>query len=103
MKALIVIIFCLVLVLSISVLIRNYYVYAFRLLLNDRCYEICQNHLRSLDALTPEAMEEHQVLVNVWRSIMDIPYEKFLFSFKPLKPEYWLTEKQLDFLRINEF
>ena len=48
-------------------------------------------------------MKDHQELVNVWNSIMDIPYEKFLFSFKPLRPEYWLTEEQLDFLRINEF
>jgi len=103
MEALIVIIFCIVLALSIYFLIRNNFVCDFKLLLNTRCYEICQNHLGSLDKLTLEAMEEHQELVKVWNSIMAIPYEKFLFSFKPLKPEYWLTEKQLAFLRINEF
>ena len=103
MEALIVIILCLGFILGIYILIRNNSVYNFELLLNERCYEICQNHLDSLDKLTPEAMEDHQELVNVWHSIMDIPYGKLLFSFKPLKPEYWLTEKQLAFLRINKF
>ena len=103
MKVFIVIIFCLILVLGIYLLIRNLFVYDFEILLNKRCYEICQNHLKSLDKRTPETMKDHQELVNVWNSIMDIPYEKFLFSFKPLRPEYWLTEEQLDFLRINEF
>lgn len=103
MEATVVMTFCLFLILGIYLLIRNISVYNFELLLNARCYEICQSHLDSLDKRTPEAMEVHQELVNVWHSIMDIPYEKFLFSFKPLKPEYWLTEKQLAFLRINKF
>lgn len=103
METFIVIIFCLVLALGIYLLIRNNSVCNFALLLNGRCYEICQKHLESLDKLTPEAMEEHQELINVWRSIMNIPYDKFLFSFKPLRPEYWLTEKQLAFLKINTF
>ena len=103
MEANVVMAFCLFLTLGIYLLIRNISVYKFEILLNTRCYEICQKHLRSLDELTPEAMEDHQELVNVWHSIMDIPYGKFLFSFKPLKPEYWLTEKQLAFFKINTF
>ena len=103
MRANVVMAFCLFLILGIYLLIRNISVYKFEILLNTRCYEICQNHLKSLDKRTPETMEEQQELVKVWNSIMAIPYEKFLFSFKPLKPEYWLTEKQLAFLRINEF
>ncbi len=103
MEVLIITIFCLVGVLCIYILIRNDFVCNFEISLNTRCARICENHLRSLNEFTPEAMEEHQALVDVWQSIMDIPYEKFLFSFKPLKPEYWLTEKQLAFLRINKF
>ena len=103
MKAFIVIIVCLVLALGIYLLIRNYYVYIFEDWLNDRSCTICQMYLESCDRFTSREIEEHKVLVEVWESIMDIPYEKFLFSFKPLKPEYWLTEKQLDFLKINTF
>lgn len=103
MKTFIVIIFCLILALSICLLIRNDFVCNFKILLSTRGYEVCKNYLMSLDELTPEAMEVHLELVNVWNSIIDIPYERFLFSFKPLEPEYWLTEKQLAFLKINTF
>lgn len=103
MKTFIVLIFCLILALSIYLLIRNDSVCSFKILLSTRGYEICKNHLMSLDVLTPEAMEEHLELVNVWNSIIDIPYEKVLFSFKPLEPKYWLTDEQLDFLKIDTF
>ena len=98
MEANVVMAFCLFLTLGIYLLIRNISVYKFEILLNTRCYEICQKHLRSLAELTPEAMEEHQALVDVWQSIMDIPYEKFLFSFSLLNPSIGLQKNNLLFL-----
>lgn len=83
--------------------IRNYKVYEFRMYLNDQGYNICKKYLDSVEYFDEKAKNEHELLVDMWGSITDISYEKMLFSFKPLKPECWLNEKQLKFLAINKF
>ena len=60
-------------------------------------------HLDSVEHFDERAQEEHELLRDVWDEITNISYGKMLFSFKPLKPEYWLNEKQLKFLSINKF
>lgn len=84
-------------------LIRNFKVFKFQIYLNEQGYNICKKHLDSVEHFDEKAWNEHELLENIWREITDISYAKMLFSFKPLKPEYWLNEKQLDFLRINKF
>lgn len=90
-------------VVSIWFLIRNFNVFEFQLYLNQQGYNVCRQHLDSVEHFDEKALNEHEYLQDMWDSITDISYEKMLFSFKPLKPEYWLNEKQLDFLRINKF
>lgn len=92
-----------IIILSVWVLIRNYKVYEFQLYLNQQGYNICKKYLDSVECFDEKALNEHELLMGMWEEITGIPYEKMLFSFKPLKPEYWLNEKQLDFLRINKF
>ena len=80
-------------------LIRNELVFRFTTWLNHRCYEIIDTYLCSCgDTLTEDEIKNHRYFRSVWDSITNIPYAKMLFSFKPLKPEYWLTEEQQDFL-----
>ena len=92
-----------IVVVSVWILIRNIKVYNFQLYLNQHSYDICTKYLNSVERFDEKAQNEFEFLKDTWDSITDISYEKMLFSFKPLKPEYWLNEKQLDFLRINKF
>lgn len=87
----------------IWLLIRNIKVFNFQIDLNQQGYTICKKHLDSVELFDEKAQNEHEFLRDIWYEITDISYAKMLFSFKPLKPEYWLNEKQLDFLRINKF
>lgn len=88
---------------SAWLLIRNYNVFIFQLYLVEQGYNICKKHLDSVEHFDEKAWNEYVLLEDMWREITDISYAKMLFSFKPLKPEYWLNEKQLNFLRINKF
>lgn len=85
--------------------IRNFFVFNFAMKLNTKGYEICTKYLNSIpdDEFDDKARENFAILEETWDSINAISYCKYLFSFKPLKPEYWLDEKQLKFLQINKF
>ena len=85
--------------------VRNFLVLSFVMELNTKGYEICTKYLNSIpeDEYDDKARENLAILEETWESINAIPYWKYLFSFKPLKPEYWLNEKQLEFLQINKF
>ena len=78
-------------------------VFVFQMYLIDQGHNICKKHLDSVELFDKNAQKEHEILRNTWEEIVNISYEKMLFSFKPLKPEYWLNEKQLKFLAINKF
>lgn len=91
-------------IISIYILLRNNRVYVFRLTLNDMGYNIVQEYLFNIPVDSTEEdynsyMAEHKKLRSIWHSINDISYNKMMFSIKPLKPEYWLTKEQLDFLK----
>ena len=84
--------------------IRNNLVFRFTIWLNQRCYDIVIDYVSSCgDVLTEDEVKNHEYLHSVWDSITNISYAKMLFSFKPLKPKYWLTEEQQDFLKINSY
>lgn len=103
METFVVSFFVVIIIVSVLLIIRNFKVYAFQIYLNDCGYNICMKYLDSVKHFDEKALNEHKLLREMWDEIANIPYEKMLFSFKPLKPEYWLNEKQLDFLRINKF
>lgn len=92
-----------IVVVSVWILIRNIKVYLFQIYLNQHGYDICNEYLNSVEVFDEKAQNEFKFLKDTWDSITDISYERMLFSFKPLKPEYWLNEKQLKFLTINKF
>lgn len=93
------------LIIGIYLMIRNILVFNFVRYLNRRGYEICKNYIDSIpdSEYDSEAQKNLMILRETWESICDIPYSRMVLSFKPLKPEYWLDEKQLNFLKINTF
>lgn len=79
--------------------IRNYKVYIFVTTLNNMGFTICTNYLHSIEQVTEKTIEEYERLRDLWNSIVNIGYYKMVFSFKPLKLKYWLTEEQIEFLK----
>jgi hypothetical protein len=70
--------------------IRNYKVYKFRVYI---AYLIDS---RACDMINDGA--SYQDISYLWEILDDISYEKMLFSFKPLKMEYWFTDDELKLL-----
>jgi len=94
---------CLV-IYELYLFVRNVKVFEFTMELNHKGYEICRNYLESVRLEYDSEREENlEVLKETWESINNIPYTRYLFSFKKLTPENFLTEKQINFLRINSF
>lgn len=85
---------------SVYILIRNNFVYEFVTSLNETCYQVCLNHINKIYDYSnlEDYRKEHERLEDIWKSISEISYEKLLYSFKPLKPKYWLNEEQLNFI-----
>ena len=88
-------------------LIRNTFVYKYRIDVIDRCYAICEQYLKDIDSTL--STEEYQKRINehniyyrkTWNDIMEtLDYDKLLYSFKPLKDKYWLNEEQLKFINL---
>jgi len=88
----------------IYILIRNNFVYKFVTDLNETCYQICSNHNEKIfDCNNLEDFtKEQERLEDMWESISEIKYEKMLYSFKPLKPKYWLNKEQLEFINNSK-
>lgn len=95
------IIFLIMVALTWYLLIRNNYVRDFKLYLNDTGCDICMKYLNSIEEYTESEMLCHEKLRSIWLSIADISYDKMLFSFKPLREEYWLTQEQQAFLNLR--
>ena len=89
---------------SIYILVRNNFVYKFVTNLNETCYQICLNHNDKIYDCNnlEDFMKEHERMEDMWESISKIKYEKILYSFKPLKPKYWLNKEQLEFINNSK-
>ncbi len=87
--------------LSLYIIIRNNKVCEFTVNLNDEGFEVCKSHLLSVTEYNKKERDEHERLHKIWQSINNISYNKILYSFKPLKKEYWLTKEQIDFLNLK--
>lgn len=101
------ILFTLLIVLLLSniyILIRNNFVYEFVTSLNETCYQVCLNHNEKIFDCNnlEDFMKEQERLEDMWESISEIKYEKMLYSFKPLKPKYWLNKEQLKFINNSK-
>ena len=87
--------------LSFYILYRNDKVRDFKIRLNNEGYDALKRYIDSLpddEKLSKETLDKWHELDSIWDSINEISYDKMLYSFKPLKPEYWLNEEQLKYL-----
>lgn len=76
------------LLLSICFLIRNSRVYTFRMsVLKDIDSEVTKRI--DQNAITSEEISQ------IYGILCEVSYTKMLYSFKPLKVEYWFTEEEL--------
>ena len=103
-----VLILCLIcLIVSWYVLIRNEEVCKFQLELIDASYNVMNEYLNTLDPdkidddTFDKGMEKYRELYEIYDSICNLSYDKMLFSLKPLKANYWLTEEQINFLNMK--
>lgn len=94
-------------ILGVFVLLANYFgfyrnnkVYEFKKYLNNKGYSVCCKYLLSIqdEEYGQDERVIHEIYRAMWDSISDISYYKMLYSFKPLKEEYWLTKEQIKFL-----
>lgn len=85
-------------------LFRNLLVCAFRNSISQVCYD------RQIEFIDGSVIPVDMDVYEAWKKEMDkidrivddilaVPYEKMLFSFKPLNVENWYTEEQVKFLR----
>ncbi len=79
------------LTLCIYIRIRNNRVYAFRMSILD----VIDSKARKIIVQNTIASEEISQLFEILNAVS---YTKMLYSFKPLKVEYWFTEEELKLL-----
>ena len=97
------IIICSLFLFLIYLFVRNVMVFKFEQWLNETGYSIVVSYINSCsEPITDEEWKNIEYLDSVWKSIMDISYSKKVFSFKPLKPKFWLTKEQQDFMCMKK-
>lgn len=62
-------------------------------------YELCTNNDRVID-IVEQAYDLK--LVEMYESLVHLPFVKMVFSLKPLTYEKWLSEEQIHFLKLEE-
>ena len=82
------VIMCVLLALSSYLFVRNFFVMKFRSKIIDLCYK---HNLRRID----KAWRRGYKSAYDW-FFHKYSYEKFLFSFKPLKLKYWYTKEEIE-------
>ena len=85
-------------------LLRNIEVCSFRKgisqVCRDRLIEFIDGSVIPVDMDVYEAWKKEMDKIDrIVDDILAVPYEKMLFSFKPLNVENWYTEEQIKFLR----
>lgn len=92
------------LILNVYILLRNDFVYEYRISLSDRCYKVVSHHLNAIPIDVSveefrEKMDKHEEYQEMWETItMRNSYSRMLLSFKLLKDKYWLTKEQIEWL-----
>lgn len=86
---------------------RNNLVYIFKTKLDNTGWSILDKYLKEApisadDEVYKAYIAEYNRIHDIWMSIIDISYNKMLFSFKPLRLKYWLNEEQFKFLNYYD-
>ena len=86
------------LVFSVYFLIRNNNVFDFRINYGRKAYNYLYKTLRC--CTNEKDIDEYYKLRDRVNNAIDrYSYDKMLFSFKPLKLEYWFTEEEIKYLK----
>ena len=98
-----ILIICLIgIVFSFYMMYRNEKVCGLRLALIELSYNVLENYLKSLKDDSELDKEYYDKLVKCTEEICDISYDKMMWSLtKPLTIEEWLTEEQIEFLKLK--
>lgn len=102
MKATLII--ALVIAASIYFFCRNNKTCVFQIEINKKCHNVLINFLNSLenDKEFYERLEEYEQLETKANEIrLKHSYQSMLFSLKPLKPEYWFTNEEIEFMNLS--
>ena len=94
----------LMIVVSIYFLWRNNKVYDFSIEINNRCYDVLINFLDSLkddEELNERYGEYEQLKMKGDEILLKHSYNSMLFSLKPLKPKYWYTNEEIEFMNLK--
>ncbi len=88
------------LIVSTYVMIRNHRVYTFRKMVCDLSYMALDDFVSSQkcgDIM--KNLEEYEEKRRMVKGINDRSYDRMLYSFKPLKLEYWYSEEEIVFIK----
>lgn len=103
METLIVIIVAIA-VASFYIMWRNNKVCVFRIEINHKCHDVLDNFLYSLkndEELYQRYGEYEQLEIKMNEILSKHSYESMLFSLKPLKPKYWFTNEEIEFMNLK--
>ena len=104
MEKILIVILVTVLVAAFYTMWRNNKVYVFRMEIRHKCYGVLYNFLEGLkdDKELDERYEEREQLeMKVDEILSKHSYESMLFSLKPLKPKYWFTNEEIEFMDLK--
>ena len=99
---LILVLLILIIILCLYVLYRNNKVYCFSVVLSDVLFDELKRILYTYK--DDNEFHEDEINYNYIKEKVEIllnknSYNKYLYSFKPLKLEKWFTEEELEFMR----
>ena len=91
---------CALLVASFYVMIRNHRVYKFQVIVGEMAFLVMDDFLSSVKADEfVKRRAEYEETDRMIKRITSKSYERMVFSFKPLKLEYWYSEEEIAFIK----
>ncbi len=89
------------LTISLYILIRNFRVYRFQMRITDGCFGYLLGYLHQFkdDSEFSEHLDEYYEKQSIMYEMADrYSYGSMLFSFTPLKLEYWFDDDEIRFI-----
>lgn len=91
---------CALLVVSTYLMIRNHRVYKFQTVVAELAFLVMDDFLSSVKAYEFVKRDaEYMEMDRMIKRITSKSYNRMLYSFKPLKLEYWYSEEEIAFIK----